>query len=818
MLSLDVHDFVIINFVTFHMKEICLLGFLLFLSFVTMAQKRINFSVPKITNGADLHVKFKNYQLIKTDLESVFSKLKHELDGQVELAFSDQLRWTFDVTENTLLSSKYFETVASNNGLRKRINPTIKTFSGVLKGGQGKISLTVDHGFFTAVITEGAQTWYIEQAQHINGETDQEILLLYNTIDVIDSQLFRCGVEDDRNKANEFRLPDTGMRTFANSCKVVELAIASDASMFTKFGSSRAVFNHNIAVMNNVAVLYRHEFTDNIEFSIVTQYGSEGYTNDPLFPNTTSTSPGIVLSAFTAWGQTRNFGTTFDIGQFWTNRDFDGTTVGLAYLGTVCSSYKYHVLQDFSSNISSISVMTAHEIGHNFNASHDPPGSPTIMAPSVNMTSTWSSNSETDISNHITSRTCLSDCDGTVNPVFLAIPSAVCVGGTVKFKDKTINGSNRAWIFQSGSPSTSTEAQPAITYSNEGTYDVNLSGNGTANLFSDNYVIVNNPVLNTFSCPLPSGTPGNAGIKYFSLNSISMSSGNAVSDGDKYVNRSCTQITDLQTNTSYDVIASIGNYDRDVTPTLYERIKVYIDYDNDGLFNESNELIVNSDASWAGYLTYDPISRPWLRFSTPSSVTKNKILRLRVITDTSNPNSACYNTVDGQVEDYGVVFHDSNISLPVDLISFSGKKVNNYNLLEWKTVNETEMRSYTLEKSENGSGFSDVGTVWSNNTGKNQFNYQWKDDAISNYTGGYYYKLRMEELDGKVSFSKIIYIKNPDVKSGLTLQNCQTLIGENITYELVSDIDRPVNITLYNMMGSRVKNWKKILFKGNQPD
>ena len=796
------------------MKQIYLLGFFLITVFTATAQKRIDFEVPKITSGVDLRAKFKQHKLVKADLEGIYAKLENDPNGQIELSFSGQHRWTFELHENNLLSSNYFVTVAGSNGISKRSNTTVKTFDGTISGGRGKISLTVDHGFFSAVVNDGGQTWYIEQAQYINGESDNEVLVMYNAQDVIEEKTFRCGVEDDKNRADELLQPNSGMRTLVDGCKLVELAIASDASMFTKFGSTSAVFNHNIAVMNNVAVLYRYEFIDNIEFIIVTQYGSMDYSNDPLSPNTTSTNPSTLLPAFANWGQQApNFGVTFDVGQFWTNRDFDENTVGLAYLGSICTSSKYHILQDYSLNLAILAGMTAHEIGHNFNAGHDASGSPTIMAPTVSTSDIWSGDSQTAISSYVSSRACVSSCNGTVTPAFIAMPSAVCVGATVQFKDNTANGSIRSWTFQSGNPATSTSARQAITYLTPGAFDVTLVS-GAKSLVSDNYIIVNNPALNTTSCPLPSGTPGRVGLRYFALNSISSSSGYAPSDGGKYVDRSCTLITELRESTSYDITASIGYYDGDETTAIFERIKVYIDYDSDGLFNEATELVVNSTSFWAGYIAYDATNRPWLRFTTPANATKDKILRVRVVTDTSNPTNACHNPVAGQVEDFGVVFRSSS-PLPVDLISFSGRKTGNGNLLEWKTVNETQMQSYTVERSETGIGFSDIGTVSSNNTGKNRFTYQLTDEAIPSTVGGYYYKLRMAEMDGKTTFSRIIFVKNTDVQSGLVLQNCQTLIGDDIAYELVSDSERTVNVSLFNILGTRVKTWEKHLSKGS---
>ncbi len=59
------------------------------------------------------------------------------------------------------------------------------------------------------------------------------------------------------------------------------------------------------------------------------------------------------------------------LAHLFTGRNLDGSTVGVAYLGVLCSrSFGYGVNEDRSSDTSS-ALIFAHELGHNFNSPHD---------------------------------------------------------------------------------------------------------------------------------------------------------------------------------------------------------------------------------------------------------------------------------------------------------------------------------------------------------------------------------------------------------------------------------------------------------------
>ena len=79
-----------------------------------------------------------------------------------------------------------------------------------------------------------------------------------------------------------------------------------------------------------------------------------------------------------------------------------------------------------------------------------------------------------------------------------------------------------------------------------------------------------------------------------------------------------------------------------------QNMKVYVDYNNDGVFNETDELVLNQSRVAANSTTTADV-RP------PANSIRNVPLRMRVITDFSNfAVNACTAPVYGQIEDYAV--------------------------------------------------------------------------------------------------------------------------------------------------------------------
>jgi hypothetical protein len=418
---------------------------------------------------------FTDYNVIPFNTSEIMKDLSN-----VQFGYKTKfLGWDITLDDSGIIGDKY--QCVTYDGQKTTIQPktTARAMSGYTSQG-GRVSLTFNDNFIQGFIQAGMFTFYIEPLTNFDKNATEGHFVLYNVKDIKPGQEKVCGVTDvHKAKDNTASQANEGSR--AGGCFSVKYAIAADYSMFTGYMSSvTAVQNHNIAVTNDMQTNYDDEFADVVQFEIVEQYIVTTSTGDQWGSDLSSST---LLTNFRLWAQS-GFTATHDIGSLWSKRDFDGpsvNTVGLAYVGVLCSGFQYNVLMDFSSDAPSKRVLLAHELGHNFNASHDAAGM-TIMAPSVQNTNTWSTTSITSIQDHYSSSSCL----------------AVCNTGPpqISFKLASTNVTD-----YSGAGSTSTCNQPFKTIfipvevnkatSNAISVSVNLVAGNTATANRD-FILVNN--------------------------------------------------------------------------------------------------------------------------------------------------------------------------------------------------------------------------------------------------------------------------------------------------------------------------------------
>ncbi|MEE9440037.1 MAG: PKD domain-containing protein [Saprospiraceae bacterium] len=440
-----------------------------------------NYAFSQKSSMSNLTNSFYTYDIISVDANLLSKKTRNNDINTIEIPKGNGEFWQLELFNSNIISDNYLSRYADNNGTHIGIPTNAIPTKGIIVGDdQSTVSLTFNDGFIYGYIRDVNGYCFIEPLSYYTNKTKKNQFVVYHQNDLKPTAPKTCGItEMQRARRNNDKKSITTNR-MVGECFEVDYAIANDFLMFQEFGSVASTENHAIGVTNNIQTNYDDDFGDELQFIIVEQFTPTSSGADPW---TNSTNAGTVLDNFTDWGPS-GFLSTHDIGSLWTDRNFDGSTIGIAWLGVVCTSSSYNALENFTNNANTKRVMVAHEFGHNFSSDHDPSGSPTIMAPTVNNTTTWSSQSINAIDNHIASRWCLSNCSSSSVPPVASFDFFVADDCTPAFVQYTSTSSGADltynWEFPGGAPSFSQEENPLVTYNLAGIFSAILTVTNTA--------------------------------------------------------------------------------------------------------------------------------------------------------------------------------------------------------------------------------------------------------------------------------------------------------------------------------------------------
>jgi len=212
--------------------------------------------------------------------------------------------------------------------------------------------------------------------------------------------------------------------------------------------------------------------------------------------------------------------------------------------------------------------------------------------------------------------------------------------GTICFTDLS-SSVPTIWLWNFGDGNTSNQQNPCHTYASDGTYSVSLTANnanGSDIITKTNYITINTAA----QVIAPSCTPTTLsyccgyGITKVTFNSINNTTLDAV---EGYKDFSCTNQTTVSEGAFYPLSITTGISNAQDT-------RVWIDFNNDGVFNNSNELILDAPNSY----------NPSINFLVPTGAVLNTPLRMRISSDVVGTlQNGCTNNDFGQTEDYGVM-------------------------------------------------------------------------------------------------------------------------------------------------------------------
>ncbi|HEY7643206.1 MAG TPA: M12 family metallo-peptidase [Steroidobacteraceae bacterium] len=252
---------------------------------------------------------------------------------------------------------------------------------------------------------DGSQLYAIEPAAELGDSlasppADSSQTVIFRLADVtMDASAAACGAESLPTKASdaftklttELKSTTVAMQA-AGATRRLEMSALSDAAFRQRYGSEQEARDAILTRLNNVDGIYSSQLAIEIHVGSLTVPDA---AHDQL---STATDPKSLLRELANLRKRTSELNSRGVTHLFTDRDLDGSTIGIGYLGSLCDRQNAVGLTE-SRNVWLDSLVAAHELGHNFGADHDgdaqgscpnTPSSGFLMAPVVTGTDDFS--------------------------------------------------------------------------------------------------------------------------------------------------------------------------------------------------------------------------------------------------------------------------------------------------------------------------------------------------------------------------------------------------------------------------------------------
>jgi hypothetical protein len=283
----------------------------------------------------------------------------------------------------------------------------LQLYSGSIDGIAGSwVRLATNGDVLHGMMWDGTQLYAIEPTADVRDAlaqppaADAPQTIVFRLADVtIDQGAASCASASSPTKGSDaFDALASELKNSAVSLQAIgatrrlDISTLSDANFRARYGSDQEARDAILTRLNNVDGIFSSQLAIEIHVASVSVPDAAG---DQL---SAATAPNTLLRELALLRKRTPQLSSQGLTHLFTSRDLDGTTIGIAYLDSLCDSQNAVGLTE-SRNVWLDSLVAAHEMGHNFGADHDgdsqgtcpnTPSSGFLMAPVVSGTDDFS--------------------------------------------------------------------------------------------------------------------------------------------------------------------------------------------------------------------------------------------------------------------------------------------------------------------------------------------------------------------------------------------------------------------------------------------
>ena len=316
---------------------------------------------------------FSKYELASLNPEAIKRQVVDQEEPLILEVYGRQ--FVFEMEPRDMRSHRYLAEATGEDGRRQYIPPPpVHTFRGVTVGQDhvmGRFTITEDT--FDGIIFTAGDWLYLEPVKNYLPESESGKTLIYADSDVTHTAEFQCGATSLHHGVEKMALPEQRAQEINRTTYyTAQIATEADYRYVQKIGSVTRANRLILSTLNKVEGVYEDELR--LRFEVTYQH-SWTTKEDPYYWESSARD---LLNAFQGyWDENFFFQVDYDLAHMWTGSS--ALNGGIAWQGTVCNARSLGFgLSSHIDHHRGASIIAAHEIGHNFGASHPDEESPRV--------------------------------------------------------------------------------------------------------------------------------------------------------------------------------------------------------------------------------------------------------------------------------------------------------------------------------------------------------------------------------------------------------------------------------------------------------